>query len=441
MRAPSILALAVLPTLACEGPADILEDLEGIARVPSGRCEDAPPRGDPSCETDPVLCGAPFSVVFTGGAPRLRIAFVPEGYDEAHLASFERRARALAEELVSDHEGVVGRRPDHVEILTVRAPSETDEVVDGDRDDTLLAGCVMDDWGGGQEPLLEIDEARARLLVQESVGEVDVVIVLLRTSHGRANARYAPRTATTLDERPDRPWVFADDYEATHVSVNGPSMALLNAFSDVRTLDHELGHALVGLDDEYSDIDACMQPFFDVSSEPGGLPGVPNLTLSPVGEKWADLVDGADEGGSRLSRCVYHPPGSCRMQTSDADAYCPVCARAIDRMHRALDDEQAGSPVCALSASSTTLHPYRTGNDVVEVLVRDEDAPTQAFVVIDDVVVHGVVGHGRGTATSFLSIPAARTFADDLTVRVYCEDGRGGLADASLVLPRRDGLW
>ena len=43
-------------------------------------------------------------------------------------------------------------------------------------------------------------------------------------------------------------------------------------------------------------------------------------------------VVGVFEGGGYVSKGVYRPAYDCRMRTNNAQGFCPVCQRAIERV-------------------------------------------------------------------------------------------------------------
>ena len=129
------------------------------------------------------------------------------------------------------------------------------------------------------------------------------------------------------------------------------------AFSQV--LVHEFGHSYAGLGDEYF-YDDSYDTVYPADTEPWE----PNLTtLKDFSGKWADLLPegtpvptppaalpdyrnirserercqlneatrrvGVFEGGGNQSKGVYRPAQECRMKTNEAEAFCPVCQRAI----------------------------------------------------------------------------------------------------------------
>ena len=130
-------------------------------------------------------------------------------------------------------------------------------------------------------------------------------------------------------------------------------------------LVHEFGHAFGGLGDEYA-YDDMEESMYPADTEPWE----PNLTtLVDFDSKWKDLIPagtpvptpldpietqqdvrriwstltpeqkaglnssvGLYEGGGYQSKGVWRPVQECRMRINECEEFCPVCARAIERM-------------------------------------------------------------------------------------------------------------
>ena len=100
------------------------------------------------------------------------------------------------------------------------------------------------------------------------------------------------------------------------------------AFKEV--LVHEFGHSYAGLADEYA-YDDMDSEWYPADTEPWE----PNITtLKDFDSKWADMVPkvGVFEGAGYQSKGCYRPAQECRMRTNEAEGFCPVCARAIQRI-------------------------------------------------------------------------------------------------------------
>ncbi len=109
---------------------------------------------------------------------------------------------------------------------------------------------------------------------------------------------------------------------------------------------HEFGHGFAGLGDEYYTSSTSYNDYFNQKIEPWQ----PNLTtLVDFDSKWKDMVDsnisvptpveekynntvGVYEGGGYVAKGIYRPMIDCRMKTNEAEGFCPVCQRAIEKM-------------------------------------------------------------------------------------------------------------
>ncbi len=119
---------------------------------------------------------------------------------------------------------------------------------------------------------------------------------------------------------------------------------------------HEFGHSFAGLADEYYYDDQFVEYYYpDVepweqnittlydfgSKWDDMLPKVIGIPTAPVeGDVWEKIKEGTSaaslvgvyEGAGYQSKGVYRPFPDCRMKTNAADAFCPVCQRAIARI-------------------------------------------------------------------------------------------------------------
>jgi len=95
---------------------------------------------------------------------------------------------------------------------------------------------------------------------------------------------------------------------------------------------HEFGHSFAGLADEYYYDDQYVEYYY-----PDCEPGEQNITtLFDFESKWKDMLDAGEaqllEGAGYQSKGVYRGSEDCRMHTNKAEAFCPVCQRAIGRI-------------------------------------------------------------------------------------------------------------
>lgn len=97
---------------------------------------------------------------------------------------------------------------------------------------------------------------------------------------------------------------------------------------------HEFGHSFAGLGDEYFD---SSDPYADDYYPSGIEPWEPNITnRTDFASKWEDMMGepgvGLYEGAGYMTKGCWRPCDNCRMRTNQADGFCPVCRRAINRM-------------------------------------------------------------------------------------------------------------
>lgn len=111
---------------------------------------------------------------------------------------------------------------------------------------------------------------------------------------------------------------------------------------------HEFGHSFGGLADEYAYTDAP-SPLYPYDVEPWEQ----NITtLVDFESKWSDMLPkgfvsptkitkdnnsstedlGVYEGAGYSMKGIYRPVPDCRMRTNEAQAFCPVCQRALQRL-------------------------------------------------------------------------------------------------------------
>lgn len=285
-----------------------------------------------SCAEVPELCDLPVvSLVREPDADTaIDIVFVGDGYTEASMGSYRERVRELIDELSADADGIVGRDADLFNFHRI------DLVTPGpDIEDRPLASCVGGsptggDWLGGSY-------ARA-MRAARNAPDVDLVVLIAAgLSTGRGGA-----------------------------SGGSPFVIVMRHENSYRMLTHEMGHALVGLQDEYEEFDErhYLADQYEIWT---GNPLLPNLSLSPD-EDWEGIVDGAVEGGGRYATGVYRPTENCRMRDSeDADAFCPVCSAAIDDVLAGRRGAVDGPPRCGVALG----HADESGSRSAAFYARD----------------------------------------------------------------------
>lgn len=111
---------------------------------------------------------------------------------------------------------------------------------------------------------------------------------------------------------------------------------------------HEFGHSFGGLADEYFYENDTMTDSYDLKTEPWEQ----NVTtLVNFRSKWKDMIPastpiptpttgrdkfaiGVYQGAAYSAKGIYRGSDDCRMRTNTAEAFCPVCQRALERLIR-----------------------------------------------------------------------------------------------------------
>jgi hypothetical protein len=382
MRSPprlgAVLSAVSLAVLAAQ-PACIVDDELPV-------CGDRPPTYLPC-----VTCDGDLGLVAIGPEHRraYRIVFVPIGHADDEMSSFIEQSERLAADLRADPESIVGRRPELFDFVRASRPIRSDD---------------------GSWPCLEKSPRSSRYHLAVPAG---VEGMLLEGMPGR----------TVLVEITRRGGGAANADRARELAADEQVSVRLAPDDDAHVLDHELGHAIVGLEDEYTEGDAngCY-PDGIADLPPGAPQPFPNLSPHPDGRDWNGLVSGAREGGGTYyDACIFHPTDSCRMLHSRDERFCPVCNAAI---HRALGRaaRELGNPnmppACVVTSTrdDETLH--------VRVVSWSYVPPLE----VDVEEVHGRTKHvNRGIARQAPHLVDYRVDLplEDLQfpVRILCTDG------------------
>ncbi len=171
---------------------------------------------------------------------------------------------------------------------------------------------------------------------------------------------YEPRYLTSPDMFSIRNYAALVPYDAIYILANTTTYggggiynfyALASADSKrakSEVIVHEFGHSFAGLGDEYfKDKPDVLDDMYDIKEEPWE----PNLTSfvhfekkwksdlsknaqipTPVTDETKKLPIGVFEGGGYLAKGMYRPAYNCRMRTNDAQGFCLVCEKAVERM-------------------------------------------------------------------------------------------------------------
>lgn len=398
--------------------------------------------GDVDCDSFPHLCDRPVERVDDSPVEAddaIHIAFVGDGFREQKsdpgrtVGSFDERVDELVEGLVADSEGIVGSRPDDFHLHRVDLGPHPE----GDNR-SLLDACVRRD---SESSWLRSRNLLAKLAVRESMErEPEVVAVVLNSVDGRANA----------DRRTGSPGI-------RHLRIR--------AGSSHRVLSHELGHALIGLGDEYGDQGAdgdgecfecdesCRTDHFH-GPEAGTYRTAPNVTIDPEGRRWSHVTDQVREGGDGYDCGVYHPGEVCRMESSSESRFCSVCRDAIDRRLRGFLDEPVPPLICDLSWGRDEEEP-------TDVALTVESASAAAPVEMERTITYeqvpsDAVGITEGTTFTLIRdggwvvpdwsvgpLPGVEGVDEGVVARIElrCEDQQDRVVERSARFEWVDGRW
>lgn len=311
------LALALVTAASCDGGVDAFDILQPscveVTSVATPTISGAQVCVNPQvCET---LRAA--RVHETDHRRAVDLLFIAEAYRSDELPVFREHVDELVRQMAADSDSVVGRAWPNVNVYRLDLPSSGSNVRNTDPNDTALGGCLaVDGLNPGATPLLSAMGTQIDRL-PELVPWVDATVIVMNTRSGRAHA------GTTI---------------------------FLNTSNDGFVLSHELAHTLLGLGDEYSDLDGAY-PSTLVITPPSAEGPVANLSTDPNTTKWRHLVTSSPkEGGARYARGIWHPTSSCRMADSGA-RFCPICSSVADRYIASLRLENDGGPRCFLETA------------------------------------------------------------------------------------------
>ena len=217
------------------------------------------------------------------------ICFVNDGYQD--IEPYYADVDNYIDGLVHNSEGFVAMAPELFSFVRVDLVSATAQVNDDNRFDTALGTHLRDDVLLCSVPVIGADDRRIEL-ARQSCGEADAIVVVAKNSDGRA--------------------------------LTEGSVVLISSDDDWKVLQHELGHALFGLGDEYTEFAWCSER---AVIDPYDMLPKPNVGFADEA-KWRSIVDTRVAGGGHWP-CYSHPTSSCAMLESGETSFCPVCRAHI----------------------------------------------------------------------------------------------------------------
>lgn len=240
--------------------------------------------------------------VLKGGDPKEKIdvAIVAEGYEEDEMELFYADAQAAVDALLA-HEPFA-KYKDSFNFVAVGLVSEESGVSvpgEGEWKNTALKAHFNTFYMDRYLTTLRLKNMHDRLCGIP----YEHIIILANTDTYGGGGIYNSYTLTTAHHPAFKPVVV-----------------------------HEFGHSFAGLGDEYYYDDQYVEYYY-----PDSEPWEQNITtLYDFESKWKDMLEAGEaqllEGAGYQSKGVYRGAEDCRMHTNKADAFCPVCQRAISRI-------------------------------------------------------------------------------------------------------------
>jgi len=255
---------------------------------------------------------APYRYLHRGGSPEecIDVVIVAEGYTDKEMDLFYEDAEVAVDALFS-HEPFRSMK-DRFNIAAVGLVSEDSGVsvpLDGVWKRTALGSHFSTFYSDRYLTTLRLKNLHNNL----TGIPYEHIIILANTDVYGGGGIYNSYTLTTAHHSAFRPVVV-----------------------------HEFGHSFAGLADEYYYDDQYVEYYY-----PDSEPWEKNITtLADFDGKWKDMLSagtpvptpqipenetliGVYEGAGYQSKGVYRGFQDCRMKTNGADAFCPVCRRAI----------------------------------------------------------------------------------------------------------------
>lgn len=249
-----------------------------------------------------VASPAPHRYMLHNGSPEecIDVAIVAEGYTESEAEQFYLDARTAMESILAHKP--FDRYQDSFNFVAVALPSHDSGVSvpgEGDWRDTALKAHFNTFYMDRYLTTLRLKNLHDSL----SGIPYEHIIILANTDTYGGGGIYNSYTLTTARHKAFKPVVV-----------------------------HEFGHSFAGLADEYFYDDMYVEYYY-----PEAEPWEQNITtLKDFDSKWKDMLDAGEaellEGGGYQSKGVWRGAKDCRMHTNAADAFCPVCQRAISRL-------------------------------------------------------------------------------------------------------------
>lgn len=255
------------------------------------------------------------------------IAFVAEGFARDDLPRFENITRTWLFEFTE-------RMDREVPGLTPMLNASWIDFRDLAPDDGFVLGSCATQMRGVH---ILVDAERMNELVPETLGRFDVIVVVVNTP-------------TRYRENGTLAWY------------GSRSVVMMNSWSNGNVFAHELGHALFGLHDEYTELESSIERVStsaasdeDLSARDIAAFFSANVSLNPSSPKFGGERQGV-EGAMGYQLGAYRFGEACLMNDGES-AMCPVCQKAAEERVRARRSASITNPKCGLRLSPSPSTP------------------------------------------------------------------------------------
>ena len=284
-----------------------------------------PPFALKPCQLDgPLPPNARYRFAGTSSAstqpPLVRVALLTVGFESNEVG--RRAVQRMVDMLRLERSSLVGQFGEGLELVWF----------DGTSVDDLV--CLRTPPSGAlPTPWLTLNQDLSFGLRSYSP-ELDAFVVVVRSDEGRSNA--------DLKQRVDDP---------AHVPTALVGYSTPSVTSEL--FDHELAHALVGLEDEYGEVDAGAPELWPLASTAERARGyeylnaVPNVSVSSSSPKFNGAA--TREGAARRTRGFFASAEQCRMKTT-VPPFGSICQGAIKRFIDVREGRARSTPACFLAA-------------------------------------------------------------------------------------------
>jgi hypothetical protein len=330
LRLPAVAGELVMSELTAAGPVE----LGRTAFDPTQASSNTTARLSLAPDDDGVR-GVPKRIAGPGMYPyTVDILFLPEAYTEGQLGEFHALTDSYAANMFKPGEAFADYA-DQINLWRLDVVSEDDDIDDeggcnpfgGSHHDSYFDG----QWGGGC-----FEGATANTVSYSFDGYVKAIVLAAELGADAV--------------------VMVANVEGIRAMAPDNGFVSMGRDDGYLTLAHELGHALIGLGDEYAEsggwVDGARcstQSFFgahervNVQSDVDGLPWEDLLTPGvelPTEPGVARDVVGAFEGAGHCESNWYRPQQRCAMRSQwEQHYFCKVCRRELDRKMAELREE------------------------------------------------------------------------------------------------------